>query len=61
MKARKLAIRPWLSYPYNEHTLVDLPSSVPLSHSKESNLFGQLYLNVENLSHSKGAVDPLTD
>ena len=28
MKAGKLAIRSWLSCPYNEHTLVDLPSSV---------------------------------
>ena len=28
MKAGKLAIGPWLSCPYNEHTLVDLPSSV---------------------------------
>ena len=28
MKAGKLAIWPWLSCPYNEHTLVDLPSSV---------------------------------
>ena len=28
MKAGKLVIRPWLSCPYNEHTLVDLPSSV---------------------------------
>ena len=28
MKAGKLAIRPWLSCPYNKHTLVDLPSSV---------------------------------
>ena len=28
MKAGKLAIRPWLCCPYNEHTLVDLPSSV---------------------------------
>ena len=28
MKAGKSAIRPWLSCPYNEHTLMDLPSSV---------------------------------
>ena len=28
MKTGKLAIRPWLSCPYNEHMLVDLPSSV---------------------------------
>ena len=28
MKAEKLAIWPWLSGPYNEHTLVDLPSSL---------------------------------
>ena len=28
MKARKSAIQPWLSCPYNENTLVDLPSSV---------------------------------
>jgi hypothetical protein len=28
MKAGKLAIRPWLSCPHNEHRLVDLPSSV---------------------------------
>ena len=28
MKARKLAIWPWLSCPYNKNTLVDLPSSV---------------------------------
>ena len=28
MKAGKLPIWPWLSCPYNEHTLVDLPSSV---------------------------------
>ena len=28
MKAGKLAIRPWLSCPYTEHMLVDLPSSV---------------------------------
>ena len=30
MKAGKLAIRPWLSCPYNEHRLLDLPSSVAL-------------------------------
>ena len=30
MKAGMLAIRPWLSCPYNEHTLVDLPSSMYL-------------------------------
>ena len=29
MKAGKSAIWPWLSYLYNEHMLVDLPSSVP--------------------------------
>ena len=28
MKAGKSAIQPWLSCPYNEHTPVDLPSSV---------------------------------
>ena len=28
MKAGKSAIWPWLSCPYNEHTLMDLPSSV---------------------------------
>ena len=28
MKAGKLPIRPWLSCQYNEHTPVDLPSSV---------------------------------
>ena len=28
MKARKLAIRPWLSCQYTENTLMDLPSSV---------------------------------
>ena len=28
MKAGKLAIRPWLSCPYSEHRLVDLPSSL---------------------------------
>ena len=28
MKAEKSAIRPWLTCPYHEHTLVDLPSSV---------------------------------
>ena len=28
MKAGKSAIQPWLSCPYNEHTLMDLPSSV---------------------------------
>ena len=28
MKAGKSPIRPWLSCPYNEHTFVDLPSSV---------------------------------
>ena len=28
MKAGKLAIGPWLSCPYNEDTLEDLPSSV---------------------------------
>ena len=33
MKAGKLAIRPWLSCPYNEDRLVDLPSSVSKSDS----------------------------
>ena len=28
IKAGKLALRPWLSCPYNENTLMDLPSSV---------------------------------
>ena len=28
MKAEKLAIRPWLSCPYSENTLMDLPASV---------------------------------
>ena len=28
MKARKSAIRPWLTCQYNENMLVDLPSSV---------------------------------
>ena len=28
MKAGKLAIPPWLSCPYNEHMLMDLPSSM---------------------------------
>ena len=28
MKAGKLAIWPWMSCPYNKHTLVDLPSSM---------------------------------
>ena len=28
MKSGKLAIRPWLSCPYNENMLADLPSSV---------------------------------
>ena len=32
MKAGKSAIRPWLSCPYNEHRLVDLPSSVSREH-----------------------------
>ena len=30
MKAGKLAIQPWLSCPFSENTLVDLPSSVVL-------------------------------
>ena len=30
MKAGKMAIRPWLSCPYNKHTLVDLSFSVQL-------------------------------
>ena len=33
MKTGKLAIRPWLSSPYNKHTLVDLPSSVSFLNS----------------------------
>ena len=31
MKAGKLAVRPWLSCPYNKHTLVDLPCSMVVS------------------------------
>ena len=30
MKAGKSAIRPWMSCPYNDNTLLDLPSSVVL-------------------------------
>ena len=35
MKAGKLAIQPWLSCPYNKHTLVDLPSFVFTLHHFE--------------------------
>ena len=38
MKSGKLAIRPWLSCPYNEHMLVDLPSSVVLYLMKQKKL-----------------------
>ena len=43
MKAGKLAIWPWLSCPYNENTLVDLPSSVDLTiHKYKFNIYVNL-------------------
>ena len=45
MKAGKSAIWPWLSCPYNEHTLVDLPSFVVMGYlqKKETKFVCNLY------------------
>ena len=52
MKAGKLAIWPWLSCPYNENTLVDLPSSVK----------GADYFSVNSPSKSLSRIDsPFTE
>ena len=46
MKAGKLAIRPWLRCPSNEHTLVDFPSSVVLPGLRSDLLFLQLFCKI---------------